>query len=293
MTTREKKLLRIIWRSKWLERRNRRPHKKESSGGKGGNKHPNAKRALPIPRNFMRMFKTTGTPSYDNKKRKHQRAELINKQIPEILGYIIRNERSPLNIKDIAKRQYATNGYVEMPVNFSVLENPEVSFETIRKILSALLIEDVPWLTINYHLCVHVDISTQALLDIILLDFCKFRDKCNKISRYGKIFPNIRGINIKEKAVQKMMFSVGSPANLKIQSNEYSDVIRYTLNVHKNDKEADYLKRIEQKELDTSDIADYVIKCLKRMNRKLTPAKRDDLDTVLHKNRRCVSCLPR
>ena len=78
-----------------------------------------------------------------------------------------------------------------------------------------------------------------------------------------------------------MMFSVGSPANLKIQTNEYSDVIRYKLNVHKNDKEADYLKRIEQKELDTSDIADYVIKCLKRMNRKLTPTKRDDLCTVI------------
>ena len=281
MITREKKSLRIIRRSKWLERRNRRPHKKKSSGGKRVDKHPKAERKLPIPRNFRRKFKSSGPSSYDNKRRKQQRTELIQKQIPEILGYIIRNEKSPLNLKDIAKHQYATNGYVEMPANFSVLENPEVSFETIRKILSALLIEDVPWLTIDYNLCAHVDISTQALLDIILLDFCKFRDKCNKISRYGRLFPNIRGINIKEKTVQKMMFSVGSPANLKIQTNEYSDVIRYKLNVHKNDKEADYLKRIEQKELDTSDIADYVIKCLKRMNRKLTPTKRDDLCTVI------------
>ncbi len=281
MTTHERKLLRFIKRSKWLERRNRRPHKKKSLDEKRVDKHPNTERKLPVPRRFRRKFKSSGTLTYDNKRRKQQRTELINKQIPEILGYIIRNEKSPLNIKDVAKHKYATNGYVEMPANFSVLENPEVSFETFRKILSALLVEDVPWLTIDYNVCSHVDISTQALLDIILLDFCKFRDKCNKISRYGKLFPNIRGINIKEKSVQKMMFSVGSPANLKIQCNEYSDVIRYTLNVHKNDKEADYLKRIEQKELDTSDIADYVIKCLKRMNRKLTPAKRDDLCTVI------------
>lgn len=281
MNSRKKKLLRIIWRSRWLERRKRRPYKKKSFCVKRADSHPNAERKLPVPRSFRRKIKSTDTPSYDNKRRKQQRAELINKQIPEILGYIIRNEKSPLNLKDIAKHHYATNGYVEMPANFSVLENPEVSFEAIRKIISALLVEDVPWLTIDYNLCTHVDISTQALLDIVLLDFCRFREKCNKISRCGRIFPNIRGINIKEKAVQKMMFSVGSPANLKIRTNEYSDVIRYTLNVHKNDKDADYLKRIEQKELDTSDIADYVIKCLKRMNRKLTPVKRDDLCTVI------------
>lgn len=177
MVTREKKSLRIIRRSKWLERRNRRPHKKKSSGGKRVDKHPKAERKLPIPRNFRRKFKSSGPSLYDNKRRKQQRTELIQKQIPEILGYIIRNEKSPLNLKDIAKHQYATNGYVEMPANFSVLENPEVSFETIRKILSALLIEDVPWLTIDYKLCTHVDISTQALLDIILLDFCKFRKR--------------------------------------------------------------------------------------------------------------------
>lgn len=77
------------------------------------------------------------------------------------------------------------------------------------------------------------------------------------------------------------MFSVGSPVTFKIREQHFPDIIPYKLCIHDNEKEKDYDRRIEQKELDTTEMADYVIKCLERMNQKLTSAKRDDLCTVI------------
>ncbi|WP_025866314.1 hypothetical protein [Prolixibacter bellariivorans] len=106
---------------------------------------------------------------------------------------------------------------------------------------------------------------------------------CSKIDRSRKEhFPvTVGGFNINNEDVHKMLFSVGSPVTLKVREENFSDIIKYKLCIHDNEKETNYDRRIEQKELDTTEMADYVIECLSRMNKKLTPEKRDDLCTVI------------
>ena len=78
-----------------------------------------------------------------------------------------------------------------------------------------------------------------------------------------------------------MIFSVGSPVTLKVREQKFNDIIPYKLCVHDNEKEQDLDIRMEQKELDTTEMAEYVIDCLQRMNKELTPDKLDDLCTVI------------
>ena len=51
--------------------------------------------------------------------------------------------------------------------------------------------------------------------------------------------------------------------------------------MHDNNKEKDLEKRAAQKELDTTQMVDYVIECLRRMNKELTSEKLNDLCTVI------------
>ena len=280
MQTRDEKLYRIIRRNKLSSFRARRHNRKRKCLKKQYYKHPNSRRKLPIPRQFRRR-KLSKINNKNSQYRNKKRTEYFQKYLPEILGYILKQDKSPINIGKVRKQKYATDGIVKLPGHFSIIENPKESYQTLQEIVSALFIEDTEWLTLDYSRCSHIDISTQTFLDLLLMDFTKYREKCRKLSGLKDLYPNIRGIGLNDASLRKMIFSVGSPVNLGIARNAYPDIVPYPLTIHKNDPGLDYLQRIEQKELDTSDLADYVITSLKRMKRTLTPEKRDDLCTVI------------
>ena len=104
-------------------------------------------------------------------------------------------------------------------------------------------------------------------MDIILKDYIKY---CT----ISKKPYNIKGININNEDVKKLLFSVGSPAVLKTKTIEFEDVIKYPLCVHDIDKTKDPEKRINQKDIDTTTLVDYVIDSLKRMNKRLDNKKK-------------------
>jgi hypothetical protein len=237
---------------------------------------------LPIPREYRRA--SNSKKQYSNivgstKKRNYY----IEKYLPSNLEYLLTSENSPFSLEKIKRENHNTRGIVEIPRIFSIIEEPEESYLTIRKAISALLLEDNREFVLDYKKCEKVELGSQVLLDIILKDFMQFTNKCHKIDRNHKnYFPDtIGGVNIDNDDVKKMMFSVGSPVTLKVREHKFSDIIPYKLCIHDNEKEKNYDRRMEQKELDTTEMADYVIDCLARMNKKFTPIKRDDLCTVI------------
>ena len=135
----------------------------------------------------------------------------------------------------------------------------------------------------NYKDCEYIDLSTQVLFDIILKDYWHFANLAKKANRNNREYftLSISGININNENIQKFLFSVGSPAILGIKTIKFPDIVKYPLCVHDNEKEKNPIKRMEQKEFDTSDMADYVIESLNRMNKTLTCEKREDLCTVI------------
>lgn len=265
---------------KWLINRAEKKHRRKT-GTKGASNPKSYDNKIMIPRYFRRNYRLA--PSYKSDIFYYtKKSEYVRKYLPDNLKYIIQATDSPFALHKIKQANYTSGGSILIPKDFSFLNNETESINTLKQIISALLIENNEQVILNYSQCSHVDLSTQILLDIILMDFVKFRRRCNKIYRgHHKIFPSIAGIEINDKSLQKMMFSVGSPANLGIQQHDYRDIIKYKLNIHDNSKYKDNQTRMSQKELDTTAMADYVNECLARMNKELTPEKLDDLCTVI------------
>ena len=207
----------------------------------------------------------------------------VKRNLPINLKYLLTVPDSPFNLEKIRKENYDSKGIIMIPDNFSILDNPDKSYEILKQLISALLIEDTDFVYLNYQDCHKIELSTQILVDIILLDFFKLARKSYYSDRNRRdLFPReIGGININDKGIQKMLFSVGSPAVLKVRDINFPDIVKYELCVHDNNKERDPEQRMAQKELDTSIMADYVINCLSRMNKKLTSEKLNDLCTVI------------
>ncbi|MGD2034988.1 MAG: hypothetical protein PVF73_08025 [Bacteroidales bacterium] len=282
MNKSRKNIKRLIYqriRQRDFERQNRRRKRQK----KQRIQHHEPPKGLPVPRKFRRSFSSSPIVSPSSQNQKPQKNNYLKKHLPPNLEYLVKTKESPFNLESIKKERFISKGVIEIPKVFSIIEEPGDSYIALRKIISALLIENNKTVILNYQNCEKVELGSQVLLDIILKDFFYFTNKCQKIDRnHREFFPStIRGENINNEDVQKMMFSVGSPVTLKIREQRFPDIIPYKLCIHDNEKEKNYDRRIEQKELDTTEMADYVIDCLERMNQKLTPAKRDDLCTVI------------
>lgn len=234
---------------------------------------------LPVPRRFRR-FKSENKPTKQiilTKKR-----DYIRRFLPSDIRYLIETKNSPFYLKEISKEEYKTSGRVFIPSNFSIIDNATESFNTIKKIIHGLLLEDLNILTLDYIHCKTTELSTQVLLDIILKDFTKFKKIYTKIfPRDISLFPRFGGENIKNDELREMMWSVGSPATLGIGKRKYKNVVEYPLRTYSIEKNQSEIKRMERKELDTTELVDYVIASLDKINKRLTSEKLDDLCTVI------------
>lgn len=212
-----------------------------------------------------------------------KKEKLLNNGLPPNLKYLLHTKESPFNLKAIRKEKFCSYGIIPIPESFSILDNASESFLTFRKIISALFIENSKSVVLDYQKCTHVDLGTQVLLDIILKEFWHFARKSQRSDRNQRnFFPiKIGGNNINNEDIQKMLFSVGSPATLNVKEQNFKDIIKYKLCIHDNNKEKDLEKKAAQKELDTTQMVDYVIECLRRMNKELTSEKLNDLCTVI------------
>ncbi len=206
----------------------------------------------------------------------------IKNYLPVNLKYIVTKKDSPFNIESIKKEHLVSKGTILIPIIFSIIDNPEQSILVFRQMLSALLIENISNITFDYKDCKEIELGTQALFDIILKDYIQFCNRCKKISRNrNNVFPSFGATNIKDKDIQKFLWSVGSPANLGIGEIRDSSVKKFKLRTYDNTKSVDEKIRMERKDLDTTEIADYVIESLATMGKQLTAKKRDDLCTII------------
>lgn len=214
------------------------------------------------------------------------RTELIEMNVPHNLHYLITNFDSPFCLKTL-RRDYelkSLDGVIRIPQVFSLCDNTNETIYVIKKIIYAFFVEIPRTIVFDYEDCVRIDIEAQALLDVILMEYKVFLNKCSSLTSQKAVgeFPiSFGGKNLSNESLKKMMFSVGSPANLGIRQKDYPDIIKYPMCSHKAITENDRKELKARKELDTSLAIDYVIECLKKMGKKLTPKKRSDLCTVI------------
>ena len=210
----------------------------------------------------------------------------VNKYAPHNLAYLIQTPKSPFYIKALKQDSLirSEGGVVVIPEVFSLTENSKETIDSIKRIVKALLIVNNTSVDFDYSKCKKIDLGAQALMDVILMEYRQFYFKCRKFNRFISSggFPNgFGGNNINDVNLKKLMFSVGSPANLGIKRNDYPDIVRYAMCSRNMLTANDKNNLAAQKEIDTTEMIDYVIKCLSKMNRKLTPEKLNDLSIVI------------
>jgi hypothetical protein len=206
---------------------------------------------------------------------------IVEKWLPVNLAYLLDCKESCFHSDSVSKNLPNNGGNFKVPENFSIVDNPKDSYEFIRIVLGSLITRKYAIVNIDYSECKKLDLDAQVFFDILLKDVIKFFKRCEPYKRNRKQVQEINGINVVNKDVQKLLFSVGSPVIHSNKSLNFPDIIPYKLCIHDSEVNGDPVKIREQKDLDTTKLVDYVIDCLKTLNRTLSPDRLDDLSIVI------------
>lgn len=206
--------------------------------------------------------------------------QYFNKTLTPIIKYLVFGENSCFSLEKLKQCSVPYYGKYIVPKQFSIIDRPKESFEFLQILLAGLLLQPHDVISLDYSKCESVDLGAQVLLDILLKDGIEFYKKCRSNGIPVRV-KKIDAINIYNKNIGKMLFSVGSPATIKNRVLHFKDIIPYRLCIHNRAKYDDILKIREQKDIDTTTLVDYVLACLNRLNLKLSPEKLDNLCTVI------------
>lgn len=203
----------------------------------------------------------------------------LNKWLSPNLKYILNSfEPNKYEYNDFTF-DYQTGIYIiEIPEKFSLNINLNESLSFIYTITFAILSDNYKEVVIDYNRAKRIDLSAQIYLDVILVDLLKF---IKKRDSYRKTKPHIKSIggqNIFDKDIQKILFSIGSPAIINNTAHKFYDIIPYKLCVH--NKEKHNINNIRRKEVDTTTLVEHVIASLKMVGKSLSPESIEDLSTV-------------
>lgn len=206
---------------------------------------------------------------------------LISIWMPDTIIQMISNENSQFYADKLLEAFNKSKGVHLVPSHFSIVQYPDESYQLIKGVFGALLFQAQKEVLIDYSECKEIDLGAQLLLDIIQKDILEFYKLCR---RHPKTIPKVKkigGRNVVQENVKKMLFSVGTPAIDQNKPIYFKDIIPYPLCIHDSEKQGDPIKIEQQKEIDTTNLIDYVLECLERMGKKLSPEKREDLSIVI------------
>lgn len=233
-------------------------------------------------RKRMQCVKYNYTYYYRQIRRKvHSFYDALNACMPNHFKYLITAEQSPFLQKRLEKVNFTHELRLTVPNEFSILSNPSVSYGFLKKLISIILYQSCEHLKLDYSNCKICDLATQVFMDSILIDNHEFIKQCQRanLTKYLKI-KSIGGYGINEHKLQLMINSVGSPVELLNRRIKFNNIIPFKLRHIDGNC---VTKRIQsgQKEIDTTDLIQYVIDCLRRFNMNLSQQARQDLGNVI------------
>lgn len=203
----------------------------------------------------------------------------IDKWLPSNLTYILGNEKADFVNEFSKKRVFKDTYKIKVPKIFSLIENEKESYSFIRNLTINILFDKYKSVEIDYEECERIELSAQIYTDMILRDLDKFIKRRNQNKHTRTKISNLSGININNENIQKLLFSVGSPAVITKDFRKYKDIIPYKLCIH--NRELNNLENAKRKEIDSTEMVDYVIKSLATLDKQLTSDSIEDLSVVI------------
>ncbi|TYP97982.1 hypothetical protein C7447_103149 [Tenacibaculum adriaticum] len=171
---------------------------------------------------------------------------------------------------------------IEVPEPFSLVDNADKSYKFISDIINCLYHNRVRKLNIDYKNCKTIHLGAQIYLDILLRDMFKYsRQLHSKYPNFSHL-ESVKPININNKNVRKLLYSIGSYAILKNEKVKYDDIIPYNLCEFKaNPSPSAKMVNIETKERHVTEMVEYVIESLGRMDKILTSESIENLSIII------------
>ena len=211
----------------------------------------------------------------------HNSSEALSYFMTRHFLHLITAEKSPFCQDKLENKGIQKRNVIRIPENFSILSNPEPSYKVLKQLVEAIAYQNCEELSLDYQNCTNCDLATQVFLDSILKSFDKYIRLCKvagktQFIRIGKV----GGEHIHNSSLQKMINSVGSPVELINRRMQYKDVEPFRLRLV-DSRDVTKIKFAGQKEIDATDLIEYVERCLSRFNKTLTQDARQALGTVL------------
>lgn len=183
-----------------------------------------------------------------------------------------------LGLKDLAVQK--GNAVFFVPEFFSLCENPTESYRFILSLFKTLLKDSATVVVIDYKNCIKIDLDAQVMMDVVLKEFIDHRKIARQYGHIAKI-KSILAMNYEKDHIMKILFSIGSFRIFKNIEVSFPDIIPYHLCIGYKNLSGSEREKSSQKEVHTTQLVDYVLKCLEKMNRQLTPDKLSDLCQVV------------
>jgi len=167
------------------------------------------------------------------------------------------------------------NGQLFVPEPFSLLENEKESFKFLNDIFYLLDHDMTENILIDFQYCENIDPDASICLDLIVGEFIRYFQAC-RVRKVPKKLKNIRVLNHQKDSIKRVLYSIGAFTNLKGFKIKFSDVVPYPLKIGDNRSGSP-----EEKEVEITELVDYLRSCLKRMSKDLTPRALRDFSQII------------
>ena len=207
--------------------------------------------------------------------------DALNQFMPRHFLHLVTSEKSPFFQDKLMNESFRTRNVIHIPKNFSILSNPDASYKVLKQLVEAIVYQNCEELSLDYQNCISCDLATQVFLDSILKSFDRYIKRCKaaNVIRFIRI-DKVGGEHIHNESLQKMVNSVDSPVELLNRRMRYKDVEPFQLR-QVDSREVTAAKFEGLKEIDATELIEYVERCLSRFNKALTQDARQNLGTVL------------
>lgn len=214
---------------------------------------------------------------YDPNKNVQIKKEAVKRDLATIKsGFIIdflrhHSKTFPDQLSDNTRK----NGHLFVPETFSLIENEKESFRFLYDLFYLLYNDFTSTIVIDFEKCNNIDPDASVCLDLIVGEFIKYFRAC-RIRKVPKKIQNIKVLNYSNESIKRVLFSIGAFTNLKDFKINFPDVVPYRLKVGDN-KNGDP----EAKEIEITELVDYIRTCLKRMRKDLTQKALRDFSQII------------
>lgn len=168
------------------------------------------------------------------------------------------------------------DGIFIVPEIFSLTEKYDISFKFLKRLFYCLYRQNVETIKIDYANCQRIDVDASACMDIILRDYISYYEKCKRKGHNVKV-KSIIPINYQSENILKILFSIGAFSTIRGFKVDFPDIIPYPLCI----ADSSIQKASEFREVHITEMVDYVLKCMAKMNRTLTPDAEKNLFQVI------------